>query len=309
MRFREPLQALFSSRKSQQTDGSSPDEILQGEFQRLRGVDPETDRQWLRLQQTLTQRPEIVAARPRPIPRFAVGVAVVALAAVGAYLSFTLLSPTPDIFTTGVGEQIKVDLSDGSRLTLNYATEVVVPKLRQGEPRRVSLEGEAYFRVERNETPFVISTRYAQVEVVGTEFNLRAREGTLEVAVVGGTVNVRVEKDGKDSTLQLTRNQRAVCPQNDFPARVGDIPSEEYPGWLYGKLFLDGTPLLTACREIEMRFNITIRLQHQRLGSEIITGILDAGNAESAVAALCELTGTRYRQENREYTMYSTQER
>jgi len=309
MRFRERLLALFSSRKSQQTDGSSPDEILQGEFQRLRGVDPETDRQWLRLRQTLTQRPEIVAARPRPIPRFAVGVAVVALAAVGVYLYFTLLSPTPDIFTTGVGEQIKVDLSDGSRLTLNYATEVVVPKLRQGEPRRVSLEGEAYFRVERNETPFVISTRYAQVEGVGTEFNLRAREGTLEVAVVGGTVNVRVEKDGKDSTLQLTRNQRAVCPQNDFPARVGDIPSEEYPGWLYGKLFLDGTPLLTACREIEMRFNITIRLQHQRLGSEIITGILDAGNAESAVTALCELTGTRYRQENREYTMYSTQER
>ena len=138
---------------------------------------------------------------------------------------------------------------------------------------------------------------------------LRPSSPALLKNVLPGDHRVRVEKDGKDSTLQLTRNQRAVCPQNDFPARVGDIPSEEYPGWLYGKLFLDGTPLLTACREIEMRFNITIRLQHQRLGSEIITGILDAGNAESAVTALCELTGTRYRQENREYTMYSTEER
>ncbi len=201
---------------------------------------------------------------------------------------------------------MNVGLSDGSQLTLNYATEVVVPKLHQGEPRRVSLEGEAYFRVERSESPFIISTKYGEVVVLGTEFNLRAREGILEVAVMSGTVNVSVAKEGKDSTLQLTQNQRAVCPQNDFPTRIANIPSSEYPGWMHGKLFLDGTSLLTACSEIEMRFNVTIRFSDRHLGSEVITGILDAGNAESAVAALCELTGTKYRRENREYDIYST---
>ena len=302
--FRERLLSLFRFRRSHQEEEASPDEILQTGFQHMRAVNPETDRQWLRLQQTLAQRrTEIAAVRPRPIPRFALGFAVVALAAVGVYY-FTVLSPSPDMFVTKQGQQMKIVLDDGSHLTLNYATEVVVPAVRRGEPRRVSLEGEAYFRVQHGETPFIISTKHAHVEVVGTEFNVRAREGMLEVAVVSGTVNVSVVKGGKDSTLQLTQHQRAVCPQDDFPVRIGDIPSAEYPGWMYGKFFLERTSFLAACREIEMRFDVTIRVSDPRLRSEIITGILDARNAESAVTALCELTGKKYTHDGQEYTLY-----
>lgn len=303
--FRERLKSLFGFSAIQREEGLLPDEMLQREFQRLKSVDPETNLQWIRLQNALEQKSAgIRVVQPRPIPRYAPGLAVAALAVVGIFLYITILAPSTDLFTTGIGGQMKVVLSDGSHVTLNYTTKVVVPQLREGEPRRVSLEGEAYFSVQHNKTPFIISTKYAQVEVVGTEFNLRARDGILEVAVVDGTVNVRVTGAEKDSTIRLTQNQRAICPQDGFPARVEDIPSSEYPGWMYGKLFLDKTPLIAACREIEMRFDVTIRIPNLTLRSEMITGVLDARGAESAVAALCELTGKKYAYDGKEYTLY-----
>jgi hypothetical protein len=85
---------------------------------------------------------------------------------------------------------------------------------------------------------------------------------------------------------------------------MGDIPSADFPGWIHGKLFLDRTSFLAACHEIEMRFDVNIKTDSQLVWSDIITGILNARTAESAVAALCELTGKRFKHEGQMYIIY-----
>src|SRR3989441_10168876 len=122
-------------------------------------------------------------------------------------------------------------------------TEVVVPKQHPGEPTRLTLTGEAYFRVRHSETPLIVSTAYAEVYDIGTEFNLRARGEALEVAVIRGKVKVSALKAGMDSSLLLSQHQVALCPANGFPKPMGEIAFSEYPGWMHGKLFLDRTPL------------------------------------------------------------------
>jgi ferric-dicitrate binding protein FerR (iron transport regulator) len=237
--------------------------------------------------------------RARIVPRLAFGVAITAAAIIGGYFVFKPQVP-PDTFATRKGEQKHLVLQDGSEVTLNYATDLVIQRMQPNKPRLLSLTGEAHFLVRRNETPFIVSTNCAEVQVVGTEFNLRARDGMLEVAVIHGIVKV----SAKDSTLTLSQNQRAFCALNSFPKRIGDMPSPEYPGWIQGKLFFDRTSFEAACREIEMRFDIAIRIDDANVRNEIVTGMLNAKNAESALIALCGLTGKRFRNDGHAYTIY-----
>ncbi len=188
-------------------------------------------------------------------------------------------------------------------MTLNYATELVVNHLQPGEPRRLSLTGEAYFRVRHNETPFIVSTGYADVRVVGTEFNLRSRKGRLEVAVIRGSVKVDVPNEGNESSLVLSQNQMAVCERGETPRRIGNIPISDYPGWMHAKIYLNKTSLLAVCREIEMRFDVIINIQATDVHHEM-AGVLDAKSAESALRALCELTGRRFTHNGQGYTLY-----
>ena len=301
----QKLKSLFHFRGKQQLEEATIRDILQKGFLRLRNADPQTEQQWLRLQRAIEQgNAAATRIKSRLIPRLAFGAAIVAIAMLGVYVYFSAKQHPPDTFTTQKGQQKEVVLGDGSQITLSYATELVVPKLQLGKPRRVSLTGEAYFRVRQSETPFIVSTQYAEVEVVGTEFNLRAHGGALEVAVISGMVKVSLAKGGKDSTLLLTQHQMAVCLRDGFPMRIGDIPSPEYPGWMHGKLFLNRTSFLAAAREIEMRFDVAIAIDDPNLHSEIITGVLDVKNAESALIALCSLAGKRFKHDGHEFKIY-----
>jgi len=275
------------------------------EFERLRRVDPETHSRWLSLQRALSEREGAAQSEgPQFGLRLALAIAAVVIVAVGGYIYLANQQRHSDRFATGRGEQKEVFLADSSQVILSYMTEAVVPKPRSGEPRRLTLTGEAYFRVRQNETPLIVSTAYAEVRVIGTEFNLRARGEALEVAVIRGRVKVSAIRAGMDSSLLLSQQQVALCPANGFPKPMGEIASPEYPGWMHGKLFLDKTPFQAACREVEMRFDITIRIDDQRLSTDLVTGILDARSAESALTALCGLTGKRFTHESQTYHIY-----
>ncbi len=295
----EKLRALFSATP---TNGADDENLLSKHFARLRAQDPETHPQWLRLQRELaTSEHAVQPTRTRLIPRMAFASLLVAVVVAGAYIYFFLAREiSANTFTTTRGQQKQISLSDGTNVTLNYASDLVVQEFQSNELRLLSLRGEAHFRVPRNQTPFIVSTSCAEVQVVGTEFNLRVRDGTLEVAVIHGIVRV----SAKDSTLTLTENQMAMCAQNGFPRRIADMPSPDYPGWMQGKLFFNRTSFEAACREIEMRFDITININDRVLRDEIITGTLGAATAENALNALCGLTGKKFRHENQAYTIY-----
>ena len=301
--FFQRIKSLF--RRTRAMEAPAIDEILQRHFQRLRNVDPETHQQQLQLQRAIAyNETKSRSVKYRFVPRLAVASAIIVLAVTCAYLYFMPTTTPPQTFATGKGERKELVLVDGSQVTLNHTTKLVVPDLQAGKPRRLALSGEAFFRVQRNGALFIVSTDFADVHVIGTEFNVRAREGSLEVAVVQGIVRVGVVRDGKDSVLQLSEHQLALCPQNGFPRRAGDISSMEYPGWMHGMLFLGGASFRAACREIELRFDVEISISDKTVGDEVVTGILDAKTAQSALNSLCELTGKRCTQDGQAFHVY-----
>ncbi len=275
--------------------------VLSRDADRLRSLDPETHLQWLRLQRSMAEPRSVrLPAVRRRIPRWAIALGLGAAVIVGVYVIFLPDGrPKPEMFITERGQQARVVLQDDSEALLNAATRLEVASLQPGKPRRVSLEGEAFFRVRASGTPFVISTRSADVEVVGTEFNVRARGHTLEVAVMRGIVNVSAQ----ESTVTLTQHQMALCSEGEAPRFAGTVPSAEYPGWMSGKLFLRQTPLEAACRELELRFDISIRVNDPAVRGATINGVLDARDPQAALASLSGLIRKTFRYDGKTYVI------
>ncbi len=102
-----------------------------------------------------------------------------------------------DRYSTGVGEQRVVMLSDGSRLSLNTGTRVRVEFSSQQRTVGVNV-GEALFEVAKDAgRPFVVRAGGAEVVAVGTVFSVRFGGQTadagdsLAVTLVEGSVTVR----------------------------------------------------------------------------------------------------------------------
>ena len=94
--------------------------------------------------------------------------------------------------STPRGMDYKVILADGTEVWLNAESRIEFPSNFQGNERRVSLQGEAYFKVARNEqSPFIVSTEQMEVRVLGTEFNLKSYSNeAAHVTLVKGSVEV-----------------------------------------------------------------------------------------------------------------------
>ena len=91
---------------------------------------------------------------------------------------------------TRVGEQKTIDLRDGSAITLNTGTQLVVDFTEQS--RTILLErGETYFQVAEDPArPFTVELGVRSLTAIGTAFNVRKHPEHYQLAVFEGTVAV-----------------------------------------------------------------------------------------------------------------------
>lgn len=109
---------------------------------------------------------------------------------IASHAGDSVLAELNGSYMTGVGELEEIDLVDGSRVTLNTATEISV-EFGAGERAIHLIDGEAHFDVTHNETaPFVVYVDGTRVEAVGTAFSVRKSFDEVEVTVAEGTVAV-----------------------------------------------------------------------------------------------------------------------
>jgi transmembrane sensor len=282
------------------------DSMLARRIASVRDADPETAGMWRSLNAELEKGAPSVNLLLRPLSARLVKAAIAAAVVVCLILAGELWTrhPTGSTYATSRGEQATVDLPDSSLVTLNHTTSLTVEPATGEKTRRVTLKGEAFFRIRRNGTPFVVSTPLGSVTVLGTEFNVLAREDRLEVAVLSGSVRLSVPGHGRDSSVVLTSGQIATCRRGGFPGTPGVIPFTVYPGWMHGRFLFYRTSLRDACREIESQFAVAVRIADPRVEEETITGAVDNTSAERAVSVLSQLAGNRYRYEDGTYTLY-----
>ena len=128
-------------------------------------------------------------------------------------LLFALLSACGSKIQVKTGDNYEsVALPDGSQVYLNRHSQIIYEG--QFSPRAVHLKGEAFFTVEHNDSPFTVITDFGEIEVLGTEFNVKTTINQVEVDVKKGLVELRTDfnksKIKKDAKAVYRHGERAI---------------------------------------------------------------------------------------------------
>jgi transmembrane sensor len=162
-------------------------------------------------------------------------------------------------------EKKAITLPDSSHVWLNENSSLVYdPRFAQ---RHVSLEGEAFFEVERLvERPFEITSGEAVTTVLGTSFNVRAysAEDKIEVTVKTGKVALANTKK-KNSPVFLTPGETGVFEKTAQKLEVAIREQENADAWKTQKLSFDDEKLSQVVAALERYFDVGIEVSNPAL--------------------------------------------
>lgn len=137
--------------------------------------------------------------------------------------------PDLNVLNTSSRGFIEVTLCDNTRVWLNANSILKYPNEFQGEQRKVYLEGEAYFEVTKNTAqPFIVHTGKAEIEVLGTRFNVNvAQAGPCVTTLVEGCVKIKGTK--KDSVIIYPGQQVVTHAIGDMEVKA--VNTRFYTAW------------------------------------------------------------------------------
>ena len=212
-------------------------------------------------------------------------------------LIILLLSPLAyDAFSkkqikTRPAEEKSVLLSDGTEVILNSDSELTYNRNYNKNNRSVQLIGEAYFSVQKGNIPFNVLTPYGKISVLGTSFNIRARNDGFEVGVNDGEVQV----SNGNSLINLSKGQLIDVKSEFLSSNIIQIPTNQYPDWLNRKFYCDETTLESLCLEIERTFDIKINFTNPNLKSLTISGLIEASDLDDVLQTVSILTKHKFK--------------
>ncbi len=154
---------------------------------------------------------------------------------------------------TGVGEQRSQELPDGSIVALNVVTRARYD-LNDRE-RVVNLkEGEATFVVRKDpERPFLVRAGGYEVRAIGTAFNVRNRDRSLDVAVKEGVVEVRRLAGGAKPVLLRAGQRFHVQDTTEHTlkhAKISNISPTSVDEWRQRVLTYEDAPVDQVVRDL-----------------------------------------------------------
>lgn len=195
--------------------------------------------------------------------------------------------------STGIGQTKTINLPDGTITTLNACAQISYPEKFAGDQRLISLEGEAYFKVVKDEKqPFVIRTKQFDIRVLGTEFNVKAYEGdeVLSISVESGKVQV----DMPEAMTRLSANEKLLINtrENKF---TKEIDSTEIAVWRSGHLLFNKTPIREVAREMKRIYKCNIIFKEEQIFDNLITGEHTNKSLESVLESIEYTSGIRYK--------------
>ena len=162
------------------------------------------------------------------------------------------------------GQRAEVTLADGTHVWLNSRSTLKFPEQFSANTRNVELDGEGYFSVQHNEnSPFTVHTQNHDVQVLGTEFNVKAYHNTslFETALLKGSV--KISSPNLRNGLQLKPNE-IVSIENRM-LKKSTINNSDYFKWKEGLFCFENESIQDIIKKLELYYDTTIEIQRPSL--------------------------------------------
>jgi transmembrane sensor len=197
-----------------------------------------------------------------------------------------------DNYSTEIGEQRSITLTDGSTIDLNARTRIRVRMT--GEERLVELlEGQALFKVAKDKArPFIVRSDDTQVRAVGTQFDVYRRRSGTTVTVLEGRVEVvpvrsvaAASATANEPVLFLGASEQTTVTPEHVPARVqADVAAAV--AWTDRLIIFEGTPLTQVVEEFNRYTRRQLVIRDASLETFHISGVYSSSDPASLVRFL-----------------------
>jgi transmembrane sensor len=179
------------------------------------------------------------------------------------------------------GEFVSHRLPDGSEVYLNAESSISYHPYWWNFDREVNLEGEAFFEVEKGEK-FTVKSDLGTTEVLGTSFNIFARDKNYFVYCSTGKVRV---SDLKGESVLLSPGTSAEI--KDDKVKLSLTNENEVLSWRLNKFIYNTTSLNKVFEDIERQYDITIDAKKQ-IRNKVYTGVFDRTvSSNEALKIIC----------------------
>lgn len=179
---------------------------------------------------------------------------------------------------------ISTALKDGSEITLNLESELTYPERFDADERRVSLVGEAYFKIEKDpDRPFIIEVANSEIQVLGTAFNVSQESTQLKVVVDEGLV--KMTHEGQEILLEagtfgvLNTTMGKLIKQD-----LGTLSAHTY--WRTKKLSFNGHTLREVMAMVEEVYQVTAHFENPDLQDCTITVAFENEDIERVLSVI-----------------------
>ena len=208
------------------------------------------------------------------------------------------------VLSTDVGEQSTFDLPDGSSLTLNTNSSVIVSF--SAANRIIRLErGELHIQVAHEARPLSVQVGEQIIQALGTEFNVEiTSDQTIELVVtdglvVVGMIDAPVDSLPGDQPIELAATSTLVASGEEAiisqaEETLHEIETEQLEtedievklSWRNGNIIFTGQTLEEAVQEVERYTAVKFVFLDEDSKMEPVAGFFKAGDVEGLLRVL-----------------------
>lgn len=163
-----------------------------------------------------------------------------------------------------IGTRTVVDLPDGSTVWLNSGSSLVYPAMFTDGQRKVKLDGEAFFDIEKNEKPFLVENFGPTVKVYGTRFNVNAYADDEQVTVALEEGRISLDVNGQERFMKSGQVSFYNRERNTLLVESQDI--ERFVCWREGKLIFRNATLDAISRVLQRQYHVDFQFENSSLG-------------------------------------------
>ncbi|MEH6307950.1 FecR domain-containing protein [Olivibacter sp. CPCC 100613] len=210
--------------------------------------------------------------------------------------------PYHTIVRTPIGKDYKLVLADGSTVWLNAASEISFSFHSKSE-RRVRLDGEAYFAVNRDGKsdliPFVVETRQQEVYVLGTEFNIDAYHDDKWARTTLVKGSVKVKQTHTDVEAILKPNQQAKVSHQASKINVRSVDASEVISWKKGYFSFHDSDIQSVLKQFARWYGLEVIYERKQFAETYVGKIPRSLSLTEAIGILetvgvkCKIEGKK----------------
>ena len=227
----------------------------------------------------------------------------------GASLLYWYLQPAAVITITTAYQQIKtVELPDHSIVTLNANSSLQYPEKWSNDHREVTLTGEAFFKITHIEqakgaAPFTVHSGSMNVQVLGTEFNVKNREQNVEVMLQSGKVQLQI--NGNTNMHVMRPNDFVSYHQRSAYFKSTTVNPSYYTAWLNHRYLFQNVSLAEVCQHLQDYYGLQFIIKNQSLAAKQISGTLLLGDENSLLQTLASILNANVEKQEQQVTIAS----